>query len=78
MSCRVMPSDTEACIQAGYVLHLFLFSYALQLLSPAKVNAEMQGRDKVEASDVALVQDLFLDTKTSAKIITRSNAKFIA
>lgn len=46
--------------------------YALQLLSPSKIQSETQGRDIVEVSDLILVQELFLDVKASVKILNKS------
>lgn len=44
--------------------------YALQLLFPSKIQSETQGRDIVEMTDITIVQDLFLDVKSSMKLLT--------
>lgn len=51
--------------------------YALQLLSPARIIAESNGRTEIDVSDVEECQELFLDSKRSTKIL-QSSAKFLA
>jgi RuvB-like protein 1 (pontin 52) len=42
------------------------FRYALQLLTPASILAQLAGRKQIEEEDVAEMNELFLDAKTSA------------
>jgi RuvB-like protein 1 (pontin 52) len=44
--------------------------YALQLLSPANILARVKGRKEIEEIDVEECQDLFIDAKRSATIVT--------
>ncbi|PPQ98223.1 hypothetical protein CVT26_003394 [Gymnopilus dilepis] len=48
--------------------------YALQLLTPASIMASLAGRTQIEAEDVNEMNELFLDAKTSAAMITESHA----
>ena len=48
----------------------FLFGrYALQLLTPASILANLAGRSQIEVEDIGEMNELFLDAKTSATII---------
>ena len=40
--------------------------YALQLLTPASILAQLAGRKQIEMDDVGEMNELFLDAKTSA------------
>jgi RuvB-like protein 1 (pontin 52) len=43
--------------------------YALQLLTPASILAQLAGRGQIEMEDVGEMNELFLDAKTSASMI---------
>ena len=43
--------------------------YAIQLLTPANIIAETQGRSQILPDDVSQVDDLFMDGKASAKFL---------
>ncbi|KAG7337960.1 TATA binding TBP-interacting protein [Nitzschia inconspicua] len=43
--------------------------YAIQLMTPAKLIAETQGRSQILPEDIAQVDDLFLDGKASAQLL---------
>ena len=43
--------------------------YALQLLAPAAILASLAGRAQIEAEDVGEMGELFLDAKSSARVI---------
>lgn len=45
------------------------FRYALQLLTPASILAQLAGRKQIEMEDVGEMNELFLDAKTSASRI---------
>jgi RuvB-like protein 1 (pontin 52) len=51
--------------------------YAVQLLSPASIYANTQGRDMIEREDLDMVNSLFFDSKASAKILSENADKFI-
>lgn len=44
--------------------------YALQLLTPASILARVAGRKEINEVDVAECEDLFIDTRRSASIVT--------
>ena len=44
--------------------------YALQLLTPANILARVAGRQEINEIDVAECEDLFIDTRRSASIVT--------
>ncbi|KAL6303421.1 RuvB-like helicase 1 [Sparassis latifolia] len=44
--------------------------YALQLLTPASILAQLAGRSQIELEDIGETTELFLDTKTSASNLT--------
>jgi len=46
--------------------------YAIQLMTPAKLVAETQGRDQILPEDISQVDDLFLDGKASAQMLLSS------
>jgi len=46
--------------------------YAIQLLTPASILARLAGRDQIEIEDIGEMNELFLDAKTSASLITES------
>jgi RuvB-like protein 1 (pontin 52) len=48
--------------------------YAIQLLTPAKLVAETQGRTQITPEDVSQVDDLFLDGKASAQFLLTSDS----
>ncbi|KAM6492050.1 RuvB-like helicase 1 [Amanita muscaria] len=43
--------------------------YALQLLTPASILAQLAGRNQIEMEDIGEMNELFLDAKTSASMI---------
>jgi len=52
--------------------------YAVQLLTPAALTAKVCGRSAVTKDDVGEVNGLFLDAKSSAKILSQQQDKFMA
>ncbi|KAF7177011.1 hypothetical protein CNMCM7691_004552 [Aspergillus felis] len=53
--------------------------YALQLLTPASILARVNGRlGGIEEADVAECEDLFLDAKRSAAIVSQDSEKFLS
>jgi RuvB-like protein 1 (pontin 52) len=52
--------------------------YALQLLTPASILARINGRPSgIEEADVVECEDLFLDAKRSATIVSQESEKFM-
>jgi len=52
--------------------------YATQLLTPAKLVAEVQGRSQILPEDITQVDGLFLDGKASAKLLLTNNDGFMS
>nr|CAG4647839.1 EOG090X04OZ [Moina brachiata] len=51
--------------------------YAVQLLTPAALTAKVNGRSSITNEDIKEVGGLFLDAKSSAKILTKEKDKFM-
>lgn len=51
--------------------------YAVQLLTPASLAAKVNERTSIKKEDVDEVSALFLDAKSSAKILTQNEDKFM-
>ncbi|KAK4056490.1 RuvB ATP-dependent DNA helicase pontin [Microbotryomycetes sp. JL221] len=47
--------------------------YALQLLTPASILAKLSGRNEITLDDVGETDSLFLDAKSSAKMLAQTN-----
>lgn len=52
--------------------------YALQLLTPASILARVSGRKEIEVVDVGECEDLFIDAKRSAGIVSAGGDDFIS
>eukprot|EP00808_Paulinella_micropora_P010303 g60333.t1 len=62
--------DAKAVDALGKVGELASLRYAVQLLTPCKVLAESTGRTQITAADVSAAVKLFLDAKTSARMLS--------
>ena len=51
--------------------------YAVQLLTPCRILAETNGRDTVSKEDIIEINDLFFDSKQSAKLLQEQAAKYL-
>lgn len=51
--------------------------YVVQLLTPASLTAKINGRSSIKKEDIEEVKGLFLDAKSSAKILTQQKDKFM-
>lgn len=49
--------------------HQYPNRYALQLLTPASIIAQLSGRTQIEPQDVGEMHSLFLDSKRSATLL---------
>lgn len=54
----------------GYILYRF----ALQLLTPASILSQIQGRTEIELEDVRETDTLFLDARSRARQLSGANA----
>ena len=51
--------------------------YAVQLLSPAKVMVQNNGRDAITKEDVEEIDSLFYDAKASAKLLIEQQGGYL-
>ena len=51
--------------------------YIVQMLTPAWVLARINGKEQVTVDEIDEVNELFLDAKTSAKILQEQDADFL-
>jgi len=51
--------------------------YALQLLTPSKILAEVDSREEVTLSDVESSSELFIDTRSSIDIIKKNESEYL-
>eukprot|EP00825_Cyclidium_porcatum_P034188 TRINITY_DN3602_c0_g1_i2.p1 TRINITY_DN3602_c0_g1~~TRINITY_DN3602_c0_g1_i2.p1 ORF type:complete len:429 (+),score=51.99 TRINITY_DN3602_c0_g1_i2:383-1669(+) len=51
--------------------------YAVQLLTPSYILAQTQGRSEITKEDVQEINSLFLDAKSSAKLLQQQASKYI-
>lgn len=63
-------------VKSNYNL-FFTSRYAVQLLTPANLTAKVNGRSTITQQDVTEVTSLFLDAKSSAKILSQYKDKFM-
>ena len=66
--------DDESLVRLGEIGLKTTLRYAVQLLTPANVLANMNGRDGVSVDDIDEVGGMFLDAKESAEML-RANDK---
>ncbi|MQM06489.1 hypothetical protein Taro_039316 [Colocasia esculenta] len=52
--------------------------HAVQLLSPASIVAKTNGRDKICKADIEEVAALYLDAKSSARLLQEQQERYIA
>jgi RuvB-like protein 1 (pontin 52) len=68
-----MEVSPEAFVLLGAIGQKTSLRYATQLLTPAKLIAETQGRSQILPEDLEQVDDLFLDGKASAQLLMTSD-----
>jgi RuvB-like protein 1 len=64
--------DDDAVQELGQIGARTSLRYAVQMLTPAKLIAETQGRTRITVQDVKDVDELFLDGKASARLLASS------
>lgn len=65
--------DEEATVRLGEIGAQTSLRYSVQLLTPARILAETQGRTDVVVDDVEEINDLFSDAKRSAQALAKSD-----
>lgn len=69
--------DDEALTTLGDLGTKTTLRYVVQLLTPSALIAKVNGRTNIKKEDVDEVENLFLDAKSSAKILTQQAGKFM-
>lgn len=70
--------DEEALAELGKIGALTSLRYVVQLLTPARILAESQGRTSVNKSDIEETYSLFSDAKRSGKLLQQQADKYIS
>lgn len=70
-SIEEIEIDASALNKLGGIGSCTSLRYAMQSLTPARIIAETNGRTKINNEDINDVDNLFIDGKTSAKLLTR-------
>nr|CAG4643153.1 EOG090X04OZ [Ilyocryptus agilis] len=69
--------EEDALQVLGEVGNRTTLRYAVQLLTPAALTAKVNGRTTITSEDIKEVGSLFLDAKSSAKILTQEKDKYM-
>lgn len=69
--------DEEALSFLGDLGTRTTLRYVVQLLTPASLTAKVNGRTSMKKEDVEEVGQLFLDAKSSAKILSQNKGKYM-
>lgn len=69
--------DADALSTLGDVGSKSTLRYAVQLLTPAALTAKTNGRNNIAKADIEEVSSLFLDAKSSARILSLNKDKFM-
>ena len=70
----IEPVALEALATVGEQTSL---RYVVQLLTPAKILAQTNGRGKIAEADIRETNQLFLDAKTSARMLAEHHDKYL-
>ncbi|CAH1404640.1 unnamed protein product [Nezara viridula] len=69
--------DEDALSELSDIGSKTTLRYAVQLLTPSNLTAKVNGRSSITREDVAEVGQLFLDAKSSAKILAKHQDQFM-
>ncbi|XP_054258744.1 ruvB-like helicase 1 [Macrosteles quadrilineatus] len=69
--------DTDALQGLSEIGSRTTLRYAVQLLTPAYLTAKVNGRSSISKEDIQESAELFLDAKSSARILTQNKDKFM-
>lgn len=69
--------DEESFVKLGEIGLETTMRFAVQLLTPSKLLAKMNGRDTVCVDDIKEVSEMFLDAKASASLLRSQDEKFL-
>ncbi|KAL0318262.1 UNVERIFIED_CONTAM: RuvB-like protein 1 [Sesamum calycinum] len=70
--------DEESLAYLGEIGQQASLRHAVQLLSPASIVAKMNGRDSICKADLEEVNSLYLDAKSSAKLLQEQQDRYIS
>ncbi|KAH0931871.1 hypothetical protein HID58_008988 [Brassica napus] len=70
--------DEDCLVLLGEIGQRTSLRHAVQLLSPASIVAKMNGRDSICKADIEEVTSLYLDAKSSAKLLHEQQEKYIS
>ncbi|KAH6828002.1 P-loop containing nucleoside triphosphate hydrolases superfamily protein [Perilla frutescens var. hirtella] len=70
--------DEESLAYLGEIGQQTSLRHAVQLLSPASIVAKMNGRDSICKADLEEVNSLYLDAKSSAKLLQEQQDRYIS
>merc|ERR1711966_311173 len=73
-----LTMEQEAIELLGEIGQNTSLRYVVQLMTPASVLAETNGRDEVTRDDVEEIDQLFYDAKSSAKLLAQNADKYIS
>lgn len=76
-STEGLQIEEEALSLLGDVGTRTTLRYAVQLLTPAALTAKVNGRSSITKDDVQEVAELFLDAKSSARILSQNKEKYM-
>ena len=69
--------EEEAYAYLGEIGVRSTLRYAVQLLTPAKVVVNTNGRDEITKDDIEEIDGLFYDAKASAKLLAEQKAGYL-
>jgi len=64
--------DEDALAALGEIGARTSLRYSVQMLTPSRIIAQAAGRDKLNVGDVHEVDELFFDSKASARLLAKS------
>ncbi|CAN8252569.1 unnamed protein product [Cochlearia groenlandica] len=70
--------DEECLVLLGDIGQRTSLRHSVQLMSPASIVAKMNGRDNICKADIEEVTSLYLDAKSSAKLLHEQQEKYIS
>lgn len=70
--------DDAALTALSKIGEITSLRYAVQLLTPAKILAQTNGRDSIISEDVEQVNSLFMDAKASARMLAQHQNKYLS